>query len=423
MTTGSERESSTKVKSVAPGTGSEHGSRRGYYVHWVGFLPSPTQLFQLVHGCVDARIETIFMQFCEVFPWSVDQILQTSYTLPEQAIDEFRRECSKNGITLIPVLPGPLRLSFVIDCPQFAHFRSDYSSADRRESSIFDVDSVGAGKILEDLVDDLLSLLPDTGSILLDLDSCGSGRKLESFGREQVHRLQTRFVERVSSYLTSLDIDLIIKSASGVHPGFSRMVERDMGDEREARDQERASGGYSKDFDADWVLITVRGGHPAGDDRTNLPTRGDLFDESCRRFDGCGVAIRYPTAIRCEWRVESGGSDEFLSVVPRYAEEYRRLVTLLEEGWIEVRSFKESLIFAYGGGAARFRKPLRENLERLGSYLDLSSEIAGWIVQESERFVSPTWLQRWRNSIMEPLNEEYHSVRCRFRQLFPDAQS
>ena len=404
-------------------TGSGIESKRGYYVHGSRFPPSPDQLFEMTRGCVDARIDTIFMSFCEIFPWTVDPILQLPHALPEQAIDEFQRDCTKKGITLVPILPGPAMFSFLTDCSQFAHFRSDVGPIGESGVPVFDVDTVGAGKMLEDLIDDLLSLLPNTDALLVDLDSCKPDSEGGSDGAERVRRLQERFVRRISAYLSSIDIGVIIKAESGRFSGFPRMVEHTIGEDTSRVPDSRGERGiFFGDREAEWVLCTVRE-ESGGSCLRNRPSRDELFAEAARFFDGRGAAIRYPTAARCEWSVASDGCDEFLSMLPRVAEDYRHLTALLGSCWYEVRTVRESLIFAYGGGTVRVKESLRRRLDRVASSLEGCREFSGKIVRESERFVSSLWLHRWRASILEPLREEYNIALCRLRQLFPDSMS
>lgn len=103
----------------------------------------------------------MLIHFGASFPWTVGSRIQDVRVYPEQVLGGLRSETKRKGVRLVPVLPAPDKMCFLKRW-------GDYNHLFDPSTYLFNPLAVGAKKLMEDLLDDTLSLL-ESDTVAFDL--------------------------------------------------------------------------------------------------------------------------------------------------------------------------------------------------------------------------------------------------------------
>jgi hypothetical protein len=137
-------------------------SETGLYFCLDEFPPSPQRLVELLGMVRRIGFTSIFVEWGDSFPWSLDERFSGRHTYPPDAVQAIEEKCRDLGVTLVPVFPILGGMQRFLSIPAYSHLR-----AEEDDVGLLDYTNPGAHKFLEDLLDDMLALIPSTSIVLI----------------------------------------------------------------------------------------------------------------------------------------------------------------------------------------------------------------------------------------------------------------
>jgi hypothetical protein len=129
------------------------------------FQPKPGYLLTLLERTKEAGISALLLRWGELFPWTVDTRFCSASAYPEEIFTGFLREAGKKNIEVIPWAPLLVDSNFITYFPCYAYICSAYicSAYMKKECKALTVFSLLEKRcipLFEDMVEDIVSLLP-----------------------------------------------------------------------------------------------------------------------------------------------------------------------------------------------------------------------------------------------------------------------
>ena len=134
----------------------------GLYFRIDEFPPSPQRFLKLLEVLRHIGYTTIFAEWGGSFPWSLDERFSDHYAYPPDAVYAIEEKSNKLGMTLVPVFPVLGGMRQFLSVPAYSHLRAKEHAA-----GLLDYTNPGSYKFLEDLLDDMLALIPNTSNVLI----------------------------------------------------------------------------------------------------------------------------------------------------------------------------------------------------------------------------------------------------------------
>lgn len=134
------------------------------YYDFSTFPVNSNSLLELINLAVNKGFNSIIIDFGEYFPWSLDYFKRSNFTYSEKLIEKIVNICKKNGISLIPVLSILTNSDFILEGNKYKYLRNDGI-----ESKGINILSCGVNKLVEELYDDIFSLLIYSDNLLIEL--------------------------------------------------------------------------------------------------------------------------------------------------------------------------------------------------------------------------------------------------------------
>ena len=369
---------------------------RGVLIHTACLTPTPQRLLRLVEDLPRAGIDLCAVCFGETFPWSLDRRFTAERAYSEDFMVIAHRTAIENNMVLIPELPLFVGMSPFLAHAAYAHMRRC------GDVDALDCESAGAVKFAEDLLDDLLSLLPDLRTVLIRVEPFGGTGSSEGGGLREA---ETELLERTVSTLADRGVSSLLRFTdleSQLPVGTDRI---------RAHTVDLAAG--CCDGTCEWGEVDVRSFAPDFCDSPRRllvaipPAAGSIEYHMDRLVAAFSPDSRPPEAC------------ESLSGCSRLREQADRLGRLVDDGWKNARRAREELVSAglrrehrehALGVSVRLIKALQESM------VEFDSAAAGLAAGLRDR-VHPDSLREWLSRQGEPLREELALLQARLRQL------
>ena len=126
------------------------------------FPPSPQRFLRLLEVLSQIGYTTIFVEWGGSFPWSLDERFSDHYAYPPDAVYAIEEKSKDLGMTLVPIFPVLGCMRRFLSIPAYSHLRANKDAVELLDSA-----NPGSQKFLEDLLDDMLALIPKTSYVLI----------------------------------------------------------------------------------------------------------------------------------------------------------------------------------------------------------------------------------------------------------------
>jgi hypothetical protein len=379
---------------------------RALLVDLRGFPPRPDRLLELIRHFHDMGISMLLLEFEDLFPWSVDERLQSPYAYPESVVDAVQNECLRLSLPLGCVLTN----AGIPDCA------THVSSFRRLQDGLVVPDAVEAHAtsalgLTRHIVDDLLSLLPRLSGLYLRRGRLAAGAAPNAVHMDHFLR---PLIEEVSRAIPALFVD-----ASLVTPCAGSGPKHGDGEDGGAQCAMRQGSTLYR-------AACAGSQAPLGSSRTALEQwsggqwheTGELFRWRTRLgYAGPQVAPieagLHPIACWLSSSGTAGPQSEELT------ERFRLLYDWLEETWSEMQRLREALVVAARDAQRRsmFRGEFRDALERLDRLPETLHAHRAPIDGALEGLVEEDALHSFWEERFGPLREEAGRLRSRAREL------
>ncbi len=132
-------------------------SKRGVHLDLKGLPPTPKRFVELLKLFAAARYNVVLVEWEDSFPWTVDERFRspTAYTADDVA--RFVKTAAELGIDLIPLVQCLGHMENPLSVKGYEHLRE----LPDIESGLNPL-APGARELIQDMVDDVLKLMPDT---------------------------------------------------------------------------------------------------------------------------------------------------------------------------------------------------------------------------------------------------------------------
>ena len=133
------------------------------------FQPKPGYLLTLLERTKDAGISTLLLRWGEVFPWTVDTRFCSAAAYPEEIFTGFLREAEKKNIEVVPWAPLLVDSNFFASFPCYAYICEAYMKKECNVVTLFSLLEKRCIPLFEDMVEDIVSLLPSLSYIAVPI--------------------------------------------------------------------------------------------------------------------------------------------------------------------------------------------------------------------------------------------------------------
>lgn len=129
---------------------------RAVHLDLKGVPPTPARLLEFLDLCSVARYNAVVVEWEDMFPWTIDERFrcETAYTPAEVAA--FLAKAKKLSIEIIPLVQCLGHMETVLRWKEYAHLREVPANND-----VINPLAKGARELIERMVNDVLSLMPD----------------------------------------------------------------------------------------------------------------------------------------------------------------------------------------------------------------------------------------------------------------------
>ena len=133
-------------------------SHRGIYLDLSRVPLEAERLLDVIDVLRKLRLNAVFLYWGGYFPWSFEDRVRSCHSYPEEVVSGFYRRLEAVEIEVYTRLPGPRCFSSILRLKSFAYLRYMKRSVD-----ILDIRVPGARQLVQEMVDDILYLCPNTG--------------------------------------------------------------------------------------------------------------------------------------------------------------------------------------------------------------------------------------------------------------------
>ncbi len=155
---------------------------RGAHLDLKGLPPTFKRLLELLEVIKAAGYTALLVEWEDMFPWHVHEGMRSPSAYSEKEVQTFIEEAAGRDLEVIPLVQCLGHMETPLSLPEFAHLREVPYRSDG-----LDPLAPGARKLVEDMVDDVLSLMPDVRYFHLGGDEArtlGKGEQTARYARE-----------------------------------------------------------------------------------------------------------------------------------------------------------------------------------------------------------------------------------------------
>lgn len=441
--------------------------RRCIHLDLKGVPPTSRRLVRLLEIFAAARYNSVLVEWEDSFPWTVDKRFRSETAYSSGTIKKFVKAASDLGIEIIPLVQCLGHMETPLRLREYKHLRETAG-----DGSVLNPLAQGARELVEKMVDDVLSLMPDVRLFHL------GGDEAWTFGTHPETKKYVAKHGKGALYLHHVEPLLDKLNRRNIRPMLWHDMMRDWDSaalRRLARKADLVVWGYSghpyamgKHCNKD--IIERFAGH-------NVPLWGataykgadgndkDLPDIACReanalawvevakRYGFAGVIAtawsRYTTDI-CQNEPIDGALDSAFDVgailhdgkIPQGGiEACRRALGDMGEGrifrrvrdalftltqtrdsaWQRIRVLREVIMTV---SHDRRRLPcfwMVKSLNELRNALQRADAAGNELQKALTGLMEPIWVERYIAERVEPLREEFFALKGRIKRLSPAA--
>ena len=142
---------------------------RGVHLDLKGTPPTAERLVGLLDVFAVARYNAVLVEWEDTFPWTVDERFRCETAYTPEVVKRFAAAADDRGIEMIPLVQCLGHMQTPLSVPGYEHMREVPDRPD-----VLNPLAGGARPLVQDMVDDVLSLLPDVTHFHLGGDEAWS---------------------------------------------------------------------------------------------------------------------------------------------------------------------------------------------------------------------------------------------------------
>jgi len=180
---------------------------RGVHLDLKGTPPTARRFLELLRIFAAARYNTVLVEWEDSFPWTVDRRFRSSTAYSVTDIQQFCDRATELGLELIPLVQCLGHMETPLGVGDYAHLRECPG-----ESGVLNPLAAGARQLVQDMVDDVLRVMPDVKYCHL------GGDEAWTFGSHPDTKAYIEQHGRDALYLRHITPILINLDARGIRP-------------------------------------------------------------------------------------------------------------------------------------------------------------------------------------------------------------
>ena len=176
-------------------------SKRGVHMDLKGLPPTADRFVELLKIFAAARYNVVLIEWEDSFPWTVDKRFRSSAAYTPDDIRCFQKVAKELGLELIPLVTCLGHMETPLSTPGYEKLREvpEYSNC-------LNPLAPGASKLIQDMVDDVLKLMPDVKQFHLGGDEAWLfGKSPESKAYIEKHGKGALYLHHVEPILDNLN--------------------------------------------------------------------------------------------------------------------------------------------------------------------------------------------------------------------------
>jgi len=425
---------------------------RGVHLDLKGVPPTADRLVELLKLFAAARYNVVLAEWEDTFPWTVDERFRSPTAYTPDDIRRFQATAGELGIEIIPLVQCLGHMETPLSVPGYEHLRTMPNN-----SSELNPLADGARELVQNMVDDVLSLLPDVQHFHLGGDEAWSlGKHPDTKAYIEEHGKGALYLQHVEPILDHLN-------AKGIRPilWHDMMIEWDDGALRSLAGRcDLLTWGYGEHpdtvahhYNTKYIKrfheqgITLWGGTvykgPGGQNAdltdVNQCTENALaWVDVAQRFEYAGVVAtawsRYSTdRVQCQpidaaldsmlnvgvilhdGRPPEGGIDACIAALEEAGERKRveackaamlHLTRVRSRGWHDVQTLREQLALCQLEARRSGSGMVERYTMNLGRTVKESEAVSEEVREAFAGLLETVWIEEYLNTRLLPLREE-----------------
>lgn len=350
------------------------------YYDFSTFSMNDSIVLKMIDSAANSGFKMIFINFGSSFPWSLDNIGLSNYSYSEKLIEKIVNICRQYEIILVPVLSIMRDSDFILRAKHY-----NYLINDNRKINGLDPSAVGTGKFIEELIDDIFSILVNSDYLLIELppDLLGSGDRGSDITiiikrlSEVLELNHKKIIVGIDRPYDSIELSKICNEVPVIYKLSEELIEIYNGNS------------YHLNLRTERVVIKkidYRLFHLDG-------TEGFIAD-----FDSGYLAANYhvKSADLTSQKIE-------LKIIDKYF--YN-----LDKAWLWIRKSRENLSLLYRNTDLLYRTRFIRSFNHLSEVYSVLTETSAIIIKSLEKVYQPGVLKQWVNSKMDSVDIQYSEL-------------
>jgi len=426
--------------------------KRGVHLDLKGVPPTAGRLVELLRLFAAARYNVVLAEWEDTFPWTVDERFRSPTAYTPDDIRRFREAARDLGIEIIPLVQCLGHMETPLSVPSYEHLREVPDN-----TSVLNPLADGARDLVQNMVDNVLSLLPDVRHFHL------GGDEAWHLGTHPDTRAYIKEHGKGALYLQHVDPILDHLNARGIRPILWHDMMIDWDDnalkslagksdlltwgyqEHPDKSEHHYKTEYIKRFHEHgltlWGGTVYKGAGRENDDRPYIDRCREnslAWVDIAQRFGYAGVIAtawsRYTTdRVQCEpidaaldslvnvgvilhdGRPPDGGIGACVAVLEALGERERfdackaameRLADVRRRGWQDVQVLRERIVLCKLDARRSGSRQVDQGIEKLNKILKESEGVAEEVRKVFAGLIEPVWIEEYLNTRLLPFREE-----------------
>lgn len=436
--------------------------KRGVHLDLKGLPPTPTRMVELLKLFAALRFNVVLVEWEDTFPWTVDERFRSPTAFTPEEVALFVKTAEALDLELIPLVQCLGHMENTLSVQGYECLREipDWEAG-------LNPLAKGARALIQNMVDDVLTLMPNTKRFHLGGDEARTfGKNPETNAYVEKHGKGALYLHHVEPILDNLNTrqirpilwhDMMIdwnsealKSLAAKSDLMPWAYAGDPGNEGNHCNAEMIQRFKDHGFTL-WGAGAYKGAEGYDADVPDIPlhvANTEAWVKVAERFDFTGVVAtawsRYAVdtlqcnpidstldsmtivaAILHDGAAPEGGVAACVDALESVGEKKRflacsdvmkRLLTLRREGWEKVQHARQVMVL--GEGEPRRSSALNPKLGlhafvRLGEIVDKLQAVADEMLTCFEDLMEPIWIEEYLSTRIGPLREELTALTLR----------
>ena len=213
------------------------------YYDFSAFPLNSNKILENIDFAVTKGFKIIFINFGSFFPWSADIIVKSEFAYSDKLIDKIVNICRKNNIVLIPSLSILTNSDFILKDKKYKYLINNSIN-----NNGLDISACGTSKLVEDIIDDIYSLMRFSEYLLIELPEPIPEESISDWSKSLNY-----FIKRISDNLINSDKKLIL----GCHQNCVYIKKNHISEGIKfilKSDYKKSSFYYSKSYNLDIII-------------------------------------------------------------------------------------------------------------------------------------------------------------------------